>query len=198
MSKHTLQKPPDSLREIRTSDEPAGGCWCGRGSAQMTGAALMQGNSPLTRRGRVEGLATPNSPPKWSRRCRLYVCCFPSWLPRSFVYMCNHKCHLVPVTNRFMDLDISSSSWKAPSYFAFSLHLRARWGALLWKRDPGWRILSSWKSCLGVKLLDFPCQTSERAHQRGSFITNHRHHLCSMCLLYAQPQYVSARVHSVL
>lgn len=37
------------------------------GGAEMTGAALMQGNSPLTGGGRVEGLRGSNRPPKMRR-----------------------------------------------------------------------------------------------------------------------------------
>lgn len=60
-----IAKPPDSLTEIMRSDEERSPLVWGRGGgAEMTGAALMQGNSPLTGGGRVEGLGGSNRPPK--------------------------------------------------------------------------------------------------------------------------------------
>lgn len=83
----------------------------GRGSAEMTGAALMHGNSPLTSRGTVEldwALHTDsqNDAGAVDDDCMGAVSRVDSRV-RSFTCAIV-KCHLVPVTNRFIDLDFSS------------------------------------------------------------------------------------------
>lgn len=150
------------------------GAWCGRGRAEMTSAALMHWQAGVG----VEGSAASNGPPRWASRCRLHGCSLSSWLLRPFVYVCNHSvsfssCPKSVYGFRHLFFLVKTHPAIQPSPFI------CVWGEALGSaRGTGWRILSSWKSCLGVKLLDLPCQTSERAHQRGSFITNHRHHLC--------------------
>lgn len=83
MRKHTSPSPLTAWQRL-WGVMRRGARWCGGGGgAQMTGAALMQGNSPLTDGGRVEALGGSNRPPKWGGcvRCRVHRRSFSSWLP---------------------------------------------------------------------------------------------------------------------